>query len=239
MRIILGLLKPTAGNALVWGQNLGENEDLRKKVGVLLEHDGLYERISAYENLGYYAQLYGVSNREKKIEKLLEFAGLSDRKNDKVGQFSKGKGRDSLIVGGTKNGGTPKVMQKRPVYTIGVVSELLSVHPETIRVWERYGVVQPQRRSGKRFYSENDLKRLRFIQRLIEEALNLPAIRHYLRLYPCWQLDGCPACMHRSELVCAKPCWKYEGSYCEVSGNEDTCSNCEFRKESNKCEVKQ
>ena len=47
MRIILGLLKPTAGNALVWGQNLGENEDLRKKVGVLLEHDGLYERISA------------------------------------------------------------------------------------------------------------------------------------------------------------------------------------------------
>jgi len=35
MRILLGLLKPTAGKALVWGKNLGEDEELRKKVGVL------------------------------------------------------------------------------------------------------------------------------------------------------------------------------------------------------------
>jgi len=49
MRIILGLLKPTSGNALVQGQNLGENEELRNKVGVLLENDGLYEGLSAYE----------------------------------------------------------------------------------------------------------------------------------------------------------------------------------------------
>ena len=121
-------------------------------------------------------------------------------------------------------------MQNRPLYPIGVVSELLNVHPETIRVWERYRVIQPPRRSGKRFYSENDLKRLRFVQRLIAEGLNLPAVRHYLRLYPCWQLDDCPVCMHRSESIgCTKPCWKEEGAYCQVSANEDLCSKCEFR----------
>ena len=49
MRIMLGLLKPTSGIAIVWGQNLGENEELRNKVGVLLENDGLYEGLSAYE----------------------------------------------------------------------------------------------------------------------------------------------------------------------------------------------
>ena len=131
-------------------------------------------------------------------------------------------------------------MKNLPVFPIGVVSELLNVHPETIRVWERYGVVKPQRRSGRRFYSENDLKRLRFIQRLIAEELNLPAIRHYLRLYPCWQLDGCPACMHRSELAeCSKPCWKEEGAYCQAYGDEDTCSNCEFRKESKEYKAQQ
>ena len=120
-------------------------------------------------------------------------------------------------------------MKDLPVYPIGVISELLNVHPETIRVWERYDVIKPQRRSGKRFYSENDLKRLRFIKRLIAEELNLPAIRYYLRLYPCWQQDGCPACMHRSEIaVCAKPCWKEEGTYCQAYANEDTCTNCEF-----------
>ena len=129
-------------------------------------------------------------------------------------------------------------MENRPVYPIGIVSEILNIHPETIRVWERYGVVKPRRRSGKRYYSESDLIRLRFIQRLITEDLNLPAIVHYLRHYPCWHLNGCPACMHRSEYtVCAKPCWKEEGVYCQVSGSLDTCTNCEFRKQSEKREA--
>ena len=69
--IILGLLNPTSGNAFVMGQNLGlgENEALRNKVGVLLEDDGVYDRLSAYENLDYYAQLYGLSDRiERKIK---------------------------------------------------------------------------------------------------------------------------------------------------------------------------
>lgn len=117
-----------------------------------------------------------------------------------------------------------------PVFPIGVVSELLDVHPETIRVWERYGVIKPRRRSGKRFYSETDLKRLKFIHKLTTEDLNLPAIRHYLQLYPCWEFDSCPACMHSSHLaVCAKPCWKDEGTYCQAIVGEDTCSGCEFK----------
>jgi ABC-2 type transport system ATP-binding protein len=93
MKIILGLLKPTSGNALVFGKNLGENDNLRRRVGVLLENDGLYEHLSAYENLNYYAQLYSVSEIEDKIKELLEFVDLSDKQNDKVGMFSKGMKR--------------------------------------------------------------------------------------------------------------------------------------------------
>ena len=120
-------------------------------------------------------------------------------------------------------------MYDRPLYPIGIVSELLEVHPETIRVWERNELVQPSRRSGKRFYSENDLKRLRFIQKLIAEGLNVPAIHHYLQFYPCWQLDGCPGCMHPADYIgCAKPCWKEVGNYCYVSADEDMCSDCEY-----------
>ena len=123
-------------------------------------------------------------------------------------------------------------MLNQPLYPIGIISELLNVHPETVRSWEKYDVVQPQRRSGKRFYSDSDLKRMRFIQRLTEEGLNLPAIRHYLQLYPCWRMDDCPGCMHRSQdATCAKPCWKEEGTYCQVYGDQDMCLNCEFRKQ--------
>jgi ABC-2 type transport system ATP-binding protein len=93
MKIILGLLKPTSGNALVFGKNLGDNDDLRRRVGVLLENDGLYEHLSAYENLNYYAQLYSVSEIEDKIKELLEFVDLSERQNDKVGTFSRGMKR--------------------------------------------------------------------------------------------------------------------------------------------------
>ena len=121
-------------------------------------------------------------------------------------------------------------MQNRPLYPIGVVADLIDVHPETIRVWEKHGLVQPARRSGKRFFSEIDLKRLQFIKRLISEDLNLPAIRHYLQLYPCWQANDCPGCMNRTDqVICSKPCWKEEGTYCQVNSSEDLCSTCEYR----------
>ena len=122
-----------------------------------------------------------------------------------------------------------QVMQNRPLYPIGVVAELLNLHPETIRVWERYGVVQPQRRSGRRFYSDNDLRRLRFIEKLRKEGLNKAAVSHYIKLYPCWKHDSCPPCVHFSEHNnCSKPCWKEKGVYCIVSYSTDLCSNCEF-----------
>ena len=93
LRILLGLLKPTSGRALVFGEELGDTDASRRRVGVLLENDGLYERLSAYENLSYYAQIYSVSGREKKIKNLLDFVGLSERRYDRVGEFSKGMKR--------------------------------------------------------------------------------------------------------------------------------------------------
>jgi len=93
MRIILGLLRPTAGKALLFGDDLGSNNKLRKRVGILLENDGLYDGLSAYENLDYYAQLYNVPDRDRKIKYLLDFAGLFERRDDKVGTFSKGMKR--------------------------------------------------------------------------------------------------------------------------------------------------
>jgi len=97
LRIILGLLNPTSGEAMVMGKNLAEDDEARKKIGVVLENDGLYEDLSAYDNLEYYAQLYDVSNRKEKIEDLLRFVGLYGR-NERVGFFSKGMRRKLAIA---------------------------------------------------------------------------------------------------------------------------------------------
>lgn len=98
LKILLGLLKPTSGQALVFGKPLGDNDDLRKRVGVLLEYDGLYECLSAYENLRYYAQLYQISNLHERITEILDFVELSDRQDSRVGEFSKGMKRRLAIA---------------------------------------------------------------------------------------------------------------------------------------------
>ncbi len=93
LRVLLGLLTPTSGRALVFGEDLADREGLRRRVGVLLEHDGLYSRLSAYDNLSYYARLYEVPEPAKRSDELLEFVGLHDRRGDRVGDFSSGMRR--------------------------------------------------------------------------------------------------------------------------------------------------
>jgi len=122
-----------------------------------------------------------------------------------------------------------KKLTNYPLYPIGVVSELLDVHPETIRTWEKSGVVQPpQRRSGKRFYSERDFKQLQFIQRLVKEGLTLRAVLYYLRIYPCWKTIDCTSCRHASHQISStKQCWQEAETYCRVAQNQDPCASCE------------
>ncbi|MFC1901377.1 MerR family transcriptional regulator [Chloroflexota bacterium] len=124
-----------------------------------------------------------------------------------------------------------KTDQHYPLYTIGVVAEMLGIHPETIRLWETSGLVlPPQRRSGKRFYSEKDLQRLRFICKLAGEGLTQRAMIYYLRLYPCWKTLDCTSCLHSSKYDrSVKPCWQEEDSYCRVASLEDPCHDCALR----------
>jgi len=123
------------------------------------------------------------------------------------------------------------IIRNQPLYSIGVVSELLEVHPETIRTWERAGVTQlPQRRGGKRLYSDIDLKRLEFVHKLVGEGLTLPAIRYHLRLYPCWEVDDCTGSICRSsQSSFAKPCWREATDFCQAPSNEDLCTKCKIR----------
>lgn len=89
IRILLGLLKPTSGSANILGKDVSRDE-ARKKVGFVLESDGLYENKSARENLEYYARLYGLSDPGPKIDSVLDLVGLHDRARDQVGQYSRG-----------------------------------------------------------------------------------------------------------------------------------------------------
>jgi MerR family transcriptional regulator/heat shock protein HspR len=71
----------------------------------------------------------------------------------------------------------------RAVFVISVAAELTGMHPQTLRIYERKGLLDPARTVGNsRRYSEHDLDRLRRIQDLTSEGLNLAGVKRVLQL---------------------------------------------------------
>src|SRR5215211_1713716 len=69
------------------------------------------------------------------------------------------------------------------VYVISVAAELAGMHPQTLRIYERRGLVQPARtQGGNRRYSDVDIERLRRIQDLAADGMNLEGIRRVMEL---------------------------------------------------------
>lgn len=65
-----------------------------------------------------------------------------------------------------------------PCYVISIAARLVAMHPQTLRYYERLGLIQPSRSSGRiRLYSDRDIERLRYIQRLINDlGVNLAGV---------------------------------------------------------------
>lgn len=105
IRMLACLILPDAGSARVIGYDVRRDPmKVRKSVGILTENPSLYERLTAYENMNFFAEAYGLGNsdqRQDRIKELLEFFNLWDRRNDKVGSFSKGMKQKLAIVRAT------------------------------------------------------------------------------------------------------------------------------------------
>jgi ABC-2 type transport system ATP-binding protein len=89
------LIEPTSGQAYVDGLDVHDKSSrlsIRQNIGLLPENPGLYESLSAYQNLDFYARMYGVpaDKRSGRITELLQALDLLDRKDEPVGAFSKG-----------------------------------------------------------------------------------------------------------------------------------------------------
>jgi len=93
IRLLLGLLEPTSGTATVLGHDVRRDADaIRTQTGALLEHTGLYERLSAADNLDYYGRIWHMpaATRRARIEELLTHLGLWERRREPVVRWSRG-----------------------------------------------------------------------------------------------------------------------------------------------------
>jgi len=101
LRLLTGLAKPTSGSALVADHDIvTESVEVRECVGVVPEVSNIYDEMSAWDNLIFASQLYGVpkDQRAKRATDLLELFGLYERRMDRVGTYSRGMKRRVTIA---------------------------------------------------------------------------------------------------------------------------------------------
>jgi ABC-2 type transport system ATP-binding protein len=121
IKMLITLLAPTAGTARVLGFDVIEDSQrVRERIGYAFGGDrGLYDRLSGYDNLRYFAELYRVPAREqrRRIEELLELVGLNGRERERVEGYSRGMRQRLHIARGILHD-PPVVFLDEP--TIGV-----------------------------------------------------------------------------------------------------------------------
>ncbi len=101
VRMLAALIAPSGGEAMVAGHRLGADDTaLRRSVGILTEVPGLYDRLSARQNLTYFARLYDLDAAvaARQVERYLRALDLWDRRDDPVGAFSKGMRQKLAVV---------------------------------------------------------------------------------------------------------------------------------------------
>jgi ABC-type multidrug transport system ATPase subunit len=91
IRMLLTLIRPTAGEILLFGKKLGAHRaEILNKVGAVIEKPDLYKYLSAYDNLSIFAKLSGIKPTREKLMEKLHLVGLVERAGSKVKTFSQG-----------------------------------------------------------------------------------------------------------------------------------------------------
>ena len=79
-----------------------------------------------------------------------------------------------------------------PLMTIGMVSELLDIHPRTIRSYEDKGLINPIRKGAWRYYTSRDVQWIQCVREMIhDQGISINAVKKLLQYTPCWNIINC------------------------------------------------
>ena len=133
---------------------------------------------------------------------------------------------------------TKTIDKEIPLFTISTAAKMLNISVQTLRLYEREGLIIPSRKeSGHRIYSYTDIERLRCIRESInEKKISIEGIKTIYSLIPCWCIKNCKETDRKNCLAFlnhSKPCWtfKHESNIC--SGLK--CRDCEAYKNFSDC----
>lgn len=113
------------------------------------------------------------------------------------------------------------------LYPISIAAELVGATDQTLRLYEKHGLVSPARRNKNRYYSDNDIKWIKCIRTLIhDKKISIEGVKRLLEYAPCWEIrecpatkrDGCSAFIDRT-----KPCWEVTRTRCKSGVDCESC----------------
>jgi heme exporter protein A len=91
IKILASIMRPTSGKIFIEGFELKDNaEQVRGRLGLVAHQSYLYGNLSAWENLDFYARMYGVEDKRERIGEVLDLVSMTARKHDRLSTFSRG-----------------------------------------------------------------------------------------------------------------------------------------------------
>lgn len=85
------------------------------------------------------------------------------------------------------------ISNDKAIFTIGVASKMLKVHPRTLRIYESEGLIKPIRHGKWRYFNMDDIKWIECLRGMIHESgISIAAIKKLLQYTPCWNIADCP-----------------------------------------------
>jgi ABC-2 type transport system ATP-binding protein len=141
IHMLLGLLEPTEGRVEVLGFDAQtQGEEVRMRTGALLEHPGIYEQLSAEDNLEFYGRVWRIPEptRRARIKELLSHIGLWERRKDPAGKWSRGM-KQKLALARVLLHRPPLVLLDEPTAGLDVMSAT-AVREDLVSLVEREGM---------------------------------------------------------------------------------------------------
>src|SRR5690606_25633632 len=126
LRMLATLLRPTAGDAVIGGVSLLERPDeVRRKVGIMFE-GGVYDRLTARENIRYFGRLHGLGGKEleRRIDELIAAFSMNEYADRRAGKYSKGM-RQKVVIARALVHDPPVLIMDEPTSGLDVTAARL------------------------------------------------------------------------------------------------------------------